>query len=383
MVMGGRKIVIPCAALSALLLFACNVFADQPKRYLDSERGFSLIVPANWSVERFGIEPSVLRIESHNGDYVANCSFTVVTADNFPNVTQEWLDKAVNSVAQTSIDQKLSVQKMQKMGSKIFAHYATIQTIGGRKANALFYSSSTYSSKIGANIYTESFFINYVRPKDQVGVTCFGGGLSFFNAHSSFEHYNSEFQGILASIKFPSEKEKVQEAVKPEPQRQSENVDTQSKLKDEAKQKEQAEQAMIEEQKIKVEYEQANVVAKLRPNPKAELEKTEQERVRAEQSAATAGDVVEYTTRIIAKIRRNILMPRNIPSNVIAEFEVTLMPDGMVSSAKLVKPSGIAAYDRVVKRAIIKAQPLPVPTDMALFNKFRELHLKFRPVKER
>jgi colicin import membrane protein len=140
---------------------------------------------------------------------------------------------------------------------------------------------------------------------------------------------------------------------------------------------------MIEEQKIKVEPEQANVVARLRPNPKAELGKTEQERVRAEESAATAREVVEYTTRIIAKIRRNILMPRNIPSNVIAEFEVTLMPDGTVLNSKLVKPSGITAYDRVVKRAIINAQPLPVPTDMALFNKFRELRLKFRPVKER
>jgi colicin import membrane protein len=45
----------------------------------------------------------------------------------------------------------------------------------------------------------------------------------------------------------------------------------------------------------------------------------------------------------------------------------------------LVKSSGVAAYDNAVERAILKAQPLPVPSEPASFARFRNLHLKFRP----
>ncbi|MGH8744288.1 MAG: TonB C-terminal domain-containing protein [Burkholderiales bacterium] len=43
------------------------------------------------------------------------------------------------------------------------------------------------------------------------------------------------------------------------------------------------------------------------------------------------------------------------------------------------KSSGVSAYDGSIERAIYKAQPLPLPPDPALFSKFRELELKFRP----
>jgi len=32
-----------------------------------------------------------------------------------------------------------------------------------------------------------------------------------------------------------------------------------------------------------------------------------------------------------------------------------------------------------VERAILKSQPLPLPPDVTLFNRFRELKLVFRP----
>ncbi len=105
----------------------------------------------------------------------------------------------------------------------------------------------------------------------------------------------------------------------------------------------------------------------------------EQERVHAEQAAAIGRVVDEHRARIVAKIRRNIVMPPDVPDNARAEFDVTLLPGGSVLSAKLTKPSGKEAYDSAVERAIFKAQPLPLPSDVALFNKFRELHLIFSP----
>ena len=49
-----------------------------------------------------------------------------------------------------------------------------------------------------------------------------------------------------------------------------------------------------------------------------------------------------------------------------------------VLGAKLRKPSGNAAYDAAVERAINRAQPLPMPPDPALVKEFRELNLKFK-----
>jgi len=105
----------------------------------------------------------------------------------------------------------------------------------------------------------------------------------------------------------------------------------------------------------------------------------EQDQARAAQAAAIGRVVDEHKARIVAKIRRNIVMPPDVPDNARAEFDVTLLPGGSVLSAKLTKPSGKEAYDSAVERAIFKAQPLPLPPDVALFNKFRELHLIFSP----
>ncbi|PIX04753.1 MAG: hypothetical protein COZ77_04890, partial [Gallionellales bacterium CG_4_8_14_3_um_filter_54_18] len=62
------------------------------------------------------------------------------------------------------------------------------------------------------------------------------------------------------------------------------------------------------------------------------------------------------------------------------EFLVTLLPGGRVMGVKLKKSSGNPAYDASVERAILKSDPLPLPADAGLFNRFRELKLGFQPV---
>jgi colicin import membrane protein len=102
-------------------------------------------------------------------------------------------------------------------------------------------------------------------------------------------------------------------------------------------------------------------------------------REQAEQAAAIDRVVGEFQDKIRAKIRRNIVMPPNVPNSAIAIFRVTLLPGGSVLPPRLVKSSGNALYDAAVERAILKSDPLPLPPDAALFNRFRELELKFRP----
>lgn len=103
------------------------------------------------------------------------------------------------------------------------------------------------------------------------------------------------------------------------------------------------------------------------------------ERARAAMAAARQRSVDEFIGKIVAKVRRNIVMPPDVADDARTEFTVTLLPDGSVLTARLTKSSGNAAYDNAVERAIAKSQPLPLPADAAMFNDFRKLNLGFKP----
>lgn len=102
-------------------------------------------------------------------------------------------------------------------------------------------------------------------------------------------------------------------------------------------------------------------------------------RDKAAQDAAMDAIVNEYKAKIVTKVRRNIVKPPDVRDDARAEFRVTLLPGGTVLSTELKKSSGNAAYDNAVERAILKSQPLPLPADVAMFNRFRVLLLVFRP----
>jgi len=103
------------------------------------------------------------------------------------------------------------------------------------------------------------------------------------------------------------------------------------------------------------------------------------ETMRAEIAAATSAEVGRYQDMIRSRIRRNIVMPPDVPPSAVAEFKVTLLPGGMVMDVQLVKTSGSRVYDDAAERAIYKAQPLPLPTDVGLQKLFRELRLTIKP----
>lgn len=188
-----------------VLLLSKNSIADQEKRFVDIERGVSISAPANWTGEKFAIGPLALRIEIYDDGSIANCSLTVV-ASSQSSGTQDWLDKKINSVPMTDLEQKNLVAALEsETGCKVSNYYGSIQKLGTKNARTLFYNTSIYSSKLGKNMYTESFYSSYTRTKDQVGITCLGGGLSRTAAHTSFEKFNSSFKRIVSSVRFAGE----------------------------------------------------------------------------------------------------------------------------------------------------------------------------------
>lgn len=97
-------------------------------------------------------------------------------------------------------------------------------------------------------------------------------------------------------------------------------------------------------------------------------------------SAANASVIGEYTDKIKSKIRGNVNKTLCSDGNPELQFNVGLLPTGELSSPpKLVKSSGSAACDDAVERAIAASQPLPLPSDPAIYAKFRNLNLKFKP----
>jgi colicin import membrane protein len=107
----------------------------------------------------------------------------------------------------------------------------------------------------------------------------------------------------------------------------------------------------------------------------------EAQRLQQQQASAQAKLVDEYRRRISDKIRRYVIKdPCAALGNPQIVFEAILLPDGnTLQPPRIKRSSGSAACDDAVLRAVIRAQPLPLPPDPQLFAQFRELNLDFRP----
>ena len=96
-------------------------------------------------------------------------------------------------------------------------------------------------------------------------------------------------------------------------------------------------------------------------------------------SDESASERAKYIARIQAKIRRfvNQKLCDGKPELIV---RIDLQTDGLLSGpVKLLQRSPLLACDNAIERAILQAQPLPLPFDSQLRVQFRTLQLKFRP----
>lgn len=176
---------------------------------------------------------------------------------------------------------------------------------------------------------------------------------------------------VAPDIKIPDKKK-----IKPKPiDREAEKRKAALKAAEAKKAKQ---EQLAKEQAAKEQAEQERIAKEQAEREQAV--RAQAERERAEQEAAIGKLVDEYTAKIMAKVKRNIVMPANVADDARAEFSVTLLPGGDVLQVKLLRASGNERYDNAVERAILKSDPLPLPPDVKLFNRFRNLKLSFKPV---
>jgi colicin import membrane protein len=77
----------------------------------------------------------------------------------------------------------------------------------------------------------------------------------------------------------------------------------------------------------------------------------------------SSGPSASYAGRIRARIKPNIVFTKDIAGNPTAEVEVRTSPDGTIVGRKLLKSSGIDAWDDAVLQAIDKTEVLPRDID--------------------
>lgn len=147
------------------------------------------------------------------------------------------------------------------------------------------------------------------------------------------------------------------------------------KLEQEKREKEKLAQLKREQEKRELEAQKKD---KLKEQEEAKLrEKMRQENLKrmaglagatgGPSSTGTAlkssGPSASYAGRIIGRIKPNIVFTDDISGNPVAEVEVRTSPDGTIVGRKVLKSSGVKAWDEAVLKAIDKTEVLPRDTD--------------------
>ena len=97
-------------------------------------------------------------------------------------------------------------------------------------------------------------------------------------------------------------------------------------------------------------------------------------------AGTNSGELEKYKALIQQKIYQNVNKQLCGLDPLELIFEIVLMPTGdLIGGAKMIKSSKIESCDQAVERAILQAQPLPMPQDNRLFAQLKKLKLKFQP----
>jgi colicin import membrane protein len=149
---------------------------------------------------------------------------------------------------------------------------------------------------------------------------------------------------------------------------------------------EEARLAALEAQR-KVDEQKRQAAAEAERQRRAEETAQRQREIEAEaaRQAAEADRVaqstaVRYTALIRDRVERSWLRSPGLPDKLEALLLVRLDPFGEVLEARIVRSSGNPLFDRSAEAAVKKASPLPVPSDVTIYNRFfREFQFVFKP----
>jgi colicin import membrane protein len=89
--------------------------------------------------------------------------------------------------------------------------------------------------------------------------------------------------------------------------------------------------------------------------------------------------ISRYKTLILNDIGQRWILPQGLAKGLSCQLALSLDPNGKVLDVKLVRSSGNPVLDRSAITAVLKASPLPVPTESLLKNQFKQITLTVKP----
>lgn len=101
--------------------------------------------------------------------------------------------------------------------------------------------------------------------------------------------------------------------------------------------------------------------------------------VKGTQTRESRGIVDKYRALIVQSIGEHWIVPAGANKRLSAELMIRLAPGGAVLDVQITKSSGDPSLDSSARAAVLKASPLPVPSDSGEFETFRKFVLKVKP----
>lgn len=98
------------------------------------------------------------------------------------------------------------------------------------------------------------------------------------------------------------------------------------------------------------------------------------------QSRQSQGEVNKYKALILQSISEHWIIPTQANKKLSCALMIRVAPGGMVLDVQVTKTSGDPSLDSSARAAVMKASPLPVPSDPGAFEAFRQFELKVKPI---
>lgn len=105
----------------------------------------------------------------------------------------------------------------------------------------------------------------------------------------------------------------------------------------------------------------------------------EEIKLQGTQSRQSQGEVNKYKALILQAMSEKWIIPTLAKKHLTTELMIRVAPGGMVLDVQVTKSSGDPSLDSSARAAVLKASPLPVPSDPNDFNAFRQFVLKAKP----
>jgi len=90
--------------------------------------------------------------------------------------------------------------------------------------------------------------------------------------------------------------------------------------------------------------------------------------------ALRSGELAKYKAAVSQKVERNWIRPAVLPANLDCLVAVEQLPTGDVVRAEVMSCNGDDSVRRSIESAVLRASPLPLPSDRALWERTGEFH---------